>query len=1018
MTEAKIDLWLEVLGYEGAGLHRVGDVVLPSHSYAPELHEMLHPTGAIRAKAVFDVEGMPTIAFFEEDAEQPLDAHGLDQIRQCLWNQNLISVILVIHGDYVTPLPVSRKVPPASPLPLTEATSKGLFSAVEICSNAIQRRLAPWFKPDDRVDHQLLANLSAATAHLEKITVPANSILAQMLFIAFLEHRNIISPSYRAKHGVGGIHDLIARRDKVGISALIQQLHQDFGGDFLAPDSLWDDLPDPSFDILGKFLSRVGIETGPGSCWNIDFSHIPVELLSGLAETFIGNEQGGLATYYTPRNLATLVVDQALAESTDVLHEVIFDGACRSGILLTTAFRKLLGYAEAHQRRQLTLQERIEMLTGHIFGADINEAACRISAFSLYLALLERLQPTDIIELQENEQVKLPKLLGTNLFSGKDHGDYFSPNHPLLNTGKITLVLSNPPWKEPAGDEITSADVWASSGLISRPRRQLAGDFAQRSLEFVRDDGRVCLIMPVSQFLAPTSKYFIRRWLLRVNTLRLINFGDLQQMIFQTASQSCAIIVGQPRKIVDAELTIPIDETFEYWVPKADLSLMLGRLPLQSGEKHRVQTQAVFADHSRLVALTWGDQFDLSLCRRLCYQGTFSELLDSRQEKPRWVSRKGFHRKDAGREPVSAESLQNMPFIPLDRLKTNSPVIIEEQLVPFPSEIETVARITDKQMAVFNGPRILFPDGFSSELLIRACYIDGPASFTSSVGVISGPPADEQLLRFAAIYLRSDLAKYFLIMRAYQVLSERNRVTLKDIAELPFFPPDKHHSPESAKYVLQEVDAITKDLSSKNSKEAAIILEQITPRLNEIVFDYFGLSHRERDIVTETVALIGPSIRPRSYKSLDTPLQSPATKTDIEDYAQLLQYELESWTQKLGGFGCFSVEAKLMSPQDVGAIGSIKIKFDPECRQRDFSVEQNDLAVVAVVAQLQAEGFIDTALGESFTSLAGNFVWTDDSLYIIKPLMQRFWLKRCALKDASRIVGDVQKQIVSFERTI
>ncbi|MFZ5053803.1 N-6 DNA methylase, partial [Enterobacter kobei] len=86
-----------------------------------------------------------------------------------------------------------------------------------------------------------------------------------------------------------------------------------------------------------------------------DFSFIPVELLSGLYESFLGSEQKDLGAYYTPRNLATLAVDEVFAASKDPLAETIFDGACGSGILLTTAFRRLLAIKEAREHRQLSL---------------------------------------------------------------------------------------------------------------------------------------------------------------------------------------------------------------------------------------------------------------------------------------------------------------------------------------------------------------------------------------------------------------------------------------------------------------------------------------------------------------------------------------------------------------------------------------------------------------------------------------------------------------------------------------
>jgi hypothetical protein len=166
-----------------------------------------------------------------------------------------------------------------------------------------------------------------------------------------------------------------------------------------------------------------------------------VELLSGIYESFLGEAKKKLAAYYTPRHLANLVVSQALEGSKDVLTERIFDGACGSGILLTTAFRRMLGEAEARSPDfRLPLTARIELLREHIFGSDISDAACRVTAFSLYLSLLERLEPSDVAALCDDAQVKLPTLRGRNLFSGSTQGDFFSDENPHFQQGRIQPV--------------------------------------------------------------------------------------------------------------------------------------------------------------------------------------------------------------------------------------------------------------------------------------------------------------------------------------------------------------------------------------------------------------------------------------------------------------------------------------------------------------------------------------------------------------------------------------------------
>ena len=231
--------------------------------------------------------------------------------------------------------------------------------------------------------------------------------MGEILFVSYLEHRKIVGATYRERRGVGHLHDLIHSVDRVGVLRLIDSLRSDFNGDFLAEDSHnpWTVLAEPGFALLNEFLSRTDMRTGQGDFWNYDFSYIPVELLSGLYEMFLSpREQTNQGAFYTPRHLAALAVDQAFVDSKDPLAETIFDGACGSGILLTTAYRRLIVLSEQVRGRPLAFNERCELLQQSIFGGDTNPMACRVTAFSLYLSIFEGLDPADIMEAQETRR--------------------------------------------------------------------------------------------------------------------------------------------------------------------------------------------------------------------------------------------------------------------------------------------------------------------------------------------------------------------------------------------------------------------------------------------------------------------------------------------------------------------------------------------------------------------------------------------------------------------------------------
>src|SRR5215471_8288030 len=105
-----LENWLERLGYaaEPAVLHRAGDTVPEVHPYALEIKALLKPDGAIRAQAVFDVEGVPTVVFLGGGGDAPLSGAALDEIRKRIWNQNLATVVIEVKGDIATALPARK----------------------------------------------------------------------------------------------------------------------------------------------------------------------------------------------------------------------------------------------------------------------------------------------------------------------------------------------------------------------------------------------------------------------------------------------------------------------------------------------------------------------------------------------------------------------------------------------------------------------------------------------------------------------------------------------------------------------------------------------------------------------------------------------------------------------------------------------------------------------------------------------------------------------------------------------
>lgn len=996
--------------------------------YAMELNDLLSPAHDIRAQAVFSVEGVPTVCFFEDDGHLMSDKKALDAIRAKLWNQNLISILLVVRDNDAFVAPVAKPEVAPERLALAEARADGEFSAADVQSSEIFARHPAWFSDEARVDQVLLRNLGLMVADLVMRGIPrvqAQLMMVQVMFICYLEHRGIVSDRYRAARRVGAFTDLLRARDRNGIATLIRRLKKDFNGDLLpeaddaAEPLAWADLGDEALDQLDFFLSRGELADHQHSLFPYDFRYIPVEQISGIYESFLADTKRESGAYYTPRHLAMLVVEEAYRRSSNILAEKVYDGACGSGILLTTAYRRMLQRAEAARGRQLTLGERIEILKGHIFGSDISEAACKVTAFSLYLSLLEQLQPSDIVALADDANLKLPSLRKEgNLLAGPMAGDFFSAKNEIANSKRCTIYLCNPPWVETKGRTVTSADDWAAEYGHHIPRRQLCNAFMQRAVECVAPGGLMAFILPVSSLAAPTSQGFARSWLSTVRLETLINFGDLRKILFAQAKQPTLVAFARvpmqsPSEYVDAAMspTSSAARTFEYWVPKADMSFAFGRLTLHASDRHELPISALAYDNSVLTTYYWGNGQDAALAERIRRRGTVGTVMKARG----WAIATGAHFVDrAVTKPASAAPLKQIPFLNAKRFRTDGPLFDASVLEVFPAKQTTVAKLGSDILALFKGPRIVYTDGITTGTRrIRAGFTTKAFSFNSSVKAITAPRADQDLLRFLSVLMVSRLATYCLVMNAYQVCFERERVSIHDIKNLPLHAPDDHAKPERAAEIVKQVADYTRSLEDFPSLQRASAFEAWQHDIgDDLIAEYFGLTPQEASRVKEINDRVVPAMQPSNQAALKTTLNGRARPDDLRQYQKTLASELESRRRALGGRGHVTATMVFERASRIGAMGVVRLDIhDQRPRGNLIAPGIDDKAVEALLTKFRKMDVIPSGFRDGVQALSDFVVSVDSAIYLVKPQVQRLWLQGEAYRDALRVVRFVQEQL-------
>ena len=162
-----------------------------------------------------------------------------------------------------------------------------------------------------------------------------------------------------------------------------------------------------------------------------------------------------------------------------------------------------------------------------------------------------------------------------------------------------------------------------------------------------------------------------------------------------------------------------------------------------------------------------------------------------------------------------------------------------------------------------------------------------------------------------------------------------------------------------------------------------------------------------------------PSIRPRSYKSLNTSAQADATNADVRKYSETLANELNDWQRKTGGTGKFDIKAIRSSAKSLGGYSVVNIQFNESKQEKpDIEYLTNDTMVLSLLHQLRNSGLDRVSPDSTLELMPDTFVWTNTALMIARPMIRRSWSIRQAIRDAEHIVSDVQRVHLSENKAI
>ena len=772
-----------------------------------------------------------------------------------------------------------------------------------------------------RADQQLLRDVRIATNALVGAGLTprtAHTLIERAILVRYLEDREILTEDYfdaiAARHPApsdnfvaNGLPPDFGRPsrfigflgDKSITYDLFHQLAHDFNGDlFLTQPEERDSVTADQLQLLRDLLQgRTGAAQQPLFLWAYDFSVIPTTLISNMYELFYREEvsEGKSSTYYTPPALVELVLADVLDGKALDLEPTVCDPACGSGIFLVDAYRRIVRHEMQRQRRPLTSQRLRELLLSRIAGCDVDEAAIRLAAFSLYVAYLSYQSPQDI-----RQAGPLPRLIHG---AEQDQGlaplvvrDAFVPRIGEFSPGDaeerlpwpvhgFDVVVGNPPWTEIKGKS-TQAERWASEHGHAIGDRNPSQLFLWLALNLLKHDGVAALLISAKAMLntRTTSRVFREQWLRQVNVEHVINFSSVRRDFFASAVAPFMLIrfrrAGRnPNEMVIYETARPV-------TPGRRGSSALARLDRQVVPQSSLTTRDYL-----WKTYSAGSFRDDALMARLEIEDRLRELVSD------YPAGFGFQRasdQQRGREP--SESLRRLRV--LSKFDSWGP-LRDEWFEDAPASLRHIPN-----ERLFRGRRLLVRWGVSPRFGPHARLETGPVAFRHTTYAVSLDHISSQQAKVIIGTLLSSLGRYWLYMVSGSWGAWRDQVRVNDVLNLPLRLTSV---PRSALRRIEEgVDGLQHMTPPRRNGLASAIPTEMAA-IDEGIAELFELSDAELDLITDFWSSQSPdSTLPLPPIEVPRGVEADLDVCPHEGIWPYLRVFVKAWNRRLSGQGEFS----------------------------------------------------------------------------------------------------------------
>ncbi len=857
-------------------------------------------------------------------------------------------------------------------------------------------------KHQRRVEQALVDNLRQTRKKLASAGLKGKAgkaiihdLLLRSLFVLYLEDRKATDAGFYGKYkkDAGSYFDLL---DDLGATYLLfAQLEDSFNGN-LSPvtDVEKQQVTSAHLQLLKEcFWSRLTIDGQQKLFdWRVfDFGAIPIELISAIYEEFLTEKEGEenqakTGAFYTPRPLAEFILNKMLPypAKEDSRHQIkVLDPTCGSGIFLVESLNRLLDRWEFAHGSPPDFETTKRIALDNIFGIDIQPEAIKVAAFSLYLAMLNRLDPKTLWLKKKfpylicDSKNLSPEKQGSNLFvqSSLDPGAF--------EQVEFDLVVGNPPFGRGGLDKKVSTYLT----VRDFPQETVIA-FLSRAIDLC-PKGKIALVFAAKILFNKDRTYEnFRRFLFEETYVEEVyNFAALRRLpkdeggnFFATASSPVGALFYS--KTPPSQ---PSNKVL-YCCPKSAVKYRLidGLAIDPTDIRYLPRTECQKLDSIIWKTAMWGTERDFHFIQRQLKK-TSNSGIGKWLEKNGWLDNIGGGFQTSFPKEYIDSDIKKLPFITAKKVERYHSLLENTVLI----EDTEFFRLGNK--IAYRKPHILIKEG-QSDKRFCASYIDFDCSFRKTVYGLHIPNGELQLKLLTA-FLNSKLSVYLLFLTTANWGVERELVNSNEVLNLPnLFLSLPENAQAHIVGLVDEIIALKKTQLVQPHQ-----IESLERQIDEAFYQALGYTENERilieDLIANNLDVFQEKQKSKAY--------TPSNLDEDQKHASLLCKTLNEFL-KLGSQNtCWATtyETSRHVPLKVVAL--------------HFNSEK----IAGTVANGQTAGLHETLkiieantyqkYSESLYFRKFVRYFTGDRVYIIKPNQKCFWSRAQALNDADEIIAEV-----------